>query len=284
MRRWARQYLGMTLGVLIAAVAMNLFYIPHKIAAGGVSGLATVLHYLLDLPVGALMLAFNVPIFLLGLRLLGARYGVNTLYCAAILSLFIDWTAPYLPVVTSDILLNSLYGGVMCGVGFGIVFRCGGNTAGTALLAAILNKLFKISIGQALLIFDVSVVAFAGIAFRSPELALYATISIFVTTQLIDLIQEGPATSKAFFVVAEAPEVLADKIFRSVDRGVTYLQCRGGYTGQGREMLLCVVDTTEVTVFKNLIYQHDPRAFVIVTDAHEVLGEGFKAPELEQKK
>lgn len=284
MRKWMRQYLGMTLGVLIAAVAMNLFYIPHKIAAGGVSGLSTVLHYLLGLPVGALMLGFNVPIFLFGLRVLGARYGVNTFYCATILSLFIDWTAPHLPVVTNDILLNSLYGGVMCGVGFGIVFRCGGNTAGTALLAAILNKLFKISIGQALLLFDVSVVAFAGIAFRSPELALYATISIFVTTQIIDLIQEGPATSKAFFVVADAPEVLADKIFRTVDRGVTYLQCRGGYTGQSREMLLCVVDTTEVTVFKNLIYQHDPRAFVIVTDAHEVLGEGFKAPELEAKK
>lgn len=265
----------MTLGVLIMAAALNLFFIPHKIAAGGISGLATVLHYLFDFPVGVIMLAFNVPIFILGLKLLGARYGINTLYCAMLLSFFIDWTAPYLPVVTDDILLNSLYGGVMTGVGMGLVFRFRGNTAGTALLAAILHKLTKISVGQALLIFDAAVVAFAGIAFKSPELALYATISIYVTARIIDLVQEGPATSKAFLIVAEHPGQLADKIFRAIDRGVTYVRGRGGYTGQDRELLLCVVDTSEVTELKELVYRHDPRAFMIVSNAHEVLGEGF---------
>lgn len=274
-RKKIRQYVGMTLGIFITAVAMNLFLIPHKIAAGGVSGLATVLHYLFDFPVGVLMLVFNIPIFLFGLKILGARYGINTLYGAIMLSVFIDLTERFTPVVTEDILLNCLYGGVMVGIGMGLVFRFKGNTAGTSLLAAILNKLFHFSVGQALMIADGCVVAFAGIVFNSPELALYATISIFVTSQIIDLVQEGPATSKSFLIMAENPEALADKIFQEIDRGVTYLQGRGGYTGQSREMLLCVVDTSEVTQLKELIVQHDSKAFIIVNDAHEVFGEGF---------
>lgn len=278
-RKKIRQYVGMTLGVFITAVAMNLFFIPHKIAAGGISGLATVLHYLFDFPVGVIMLAFNVPIFLAGLKILGARYGINTLYCAMMLSVFIDSTAPFIPAVTEDILLNSLYGGVLCGVGMGLVFRFQGNTAGTALLAAILNKLTKISVGQSLLIFDTAVVAFAGLAFRSSELALYAAISIFVTSQIIDLVQEGPMTSKAFLIAAQRPDDLAAKIFKEIDRGVTFLQGRGGYTGENREMLLCVVDTSEVTQLKDLVYAHDPHSFMIVSDAHEVVGEGFTVME-----
>lgn len=282
MQKKIRQYVGMTLGIFITAVAMNLFLIPHKIAAGGVSGLATVLHYLFDFPVGVLMLIFNIPIFLFGLKILGARYGINTLYGAIMLSVFIDLTEKFTPVVTEDILLNCLYGGVMVGVGMGLVFRFKGNTAGTSLLAAILNKLFHISVGQALMIADGCVVAFAGIVFKSPELALYATISIFVTSQIIDLVQEGPATSKSFLIMVENPEVLADKIFQEIDRGVTYLQGRGGYTGQSREMLLCVVDTSEVTQLKELIVQHDSKAFIIVNDAHEVFGEGFSRYEIKK--
>lgn len=283
MQKRIRQYAGMTLGVFITALAMNLFFIPHKIAAGGISGLATVLHYLFNFPVGVIMLAFNIPIFLFGVKLLGARYGVNTLYCAMLLSVFIDLTSGFTPAVTDDILLNSLYGGVMTGLGLGLVFRCKGNTAGTALLAAMLHKLFKIPVGQALLIFDAAVVAFAGIVFRSPELALYATISIFVTAQIIDLVQEGAMASKAFFIVSQDPEGLADKILTEIDRGVTYLSGRGAYTGKEREILLCVVDQAEVTSLKELIHTHDARAFLIVTDAHEVVGEGFDMPILKTK-
>lgn len=283
-RKMFRQYVGMTLGIFITALAMNLFFIPHKIASGGIGGLATVLHYLFGLPVGAIMFAFNVPIFILGVKLLGARYGMNTLYGATMLSVFIDLTGRFTPVVTEDIFLNALYGGIMSGVGLGLVFRFKGNTAGTAMLAAIFNKLFNISVGQALLLADTFVVAFAGIIFKSPELALYAAISIFVTSKIIDLVQEGPLTSRAFLIAVENPEGLADKIFNEIDRGVTYLQGRGGYTGQSREMLLCVVDTSEVTQLKELIYLHDSRAFIIVNDVHEVVGEGFSEYEVKRKK
>ncbi len=275
MPNWLRQYLGIALGSLVTAVGLNMFLIPNKVAAGGVSGLATVLHYVLGFPVGVTMLALNIPLFLLSVKVLGTRFGINTLYGAAILSVAIDGTAPFTPVLTQDLLLNSLYGGVLSGIGMGLVFRFRGTTAGTDLAAAIINKMTGISVGQALLMVDFFVILSAGIAFKSAELSLYALISLFVTTQLIDLIQEGPSSSKAFMIVTAVPDQVAQAILAELERGVTFLQGRGAYTGQMRETLLCVVSTSEVTMLKELIYNLDKRAFVIVADVHEVLGEGF---------
>lgn len=277
MQKKIRRYLGMTIGIAIVAIGINMFFVPNKIAAGGITGLATVLHYLSGLSVGSLMLIFNVPLFIIGIKILDAKYGLKTLYGAIALAVLVDVFAPYTPTLTHDILLNSIYGGLLVGVGMGLVFRFRGNTAGTALAAAILHKIFNITVGQALLILDFFVVAFAGIVFKSPELALYAIIAIFVTAKIIDLVQEGPNNSKAFFIMAAEPELLAEGILKEVDRGVTFLQGKGGYTGQDRELLLCVVETSEVTQLKELIYQHDPQAFIIVTDAQEVLGEGFSS-------
>ncbi|WP_346353443.1 YitT family protein [Azotosporobacter soli] len=271
-----KDYIGMTVGIFLLAVSLNMFLIPNKVAAGGISGLATVLYHLTGWPVGVVMLVFNIPLFLIGVKILGARYGMNTLYGAAMLSIIIDVTAPYTPVMTHDLLLASLYGGVVGGVGCGLIFRFKGNTAGTALMAAILNKVFGIRIGQALLMSDFGVIVFAGVVFQSPELALYALISIFVCAQIIDLVQEGPTTAKAFFVVSNKPQEVGDMIIEQMDRGVTYWQARGGYTGDQREMLLSVVGQGEISQLKEIVYQLDPKAFVIVADAHEVLGEGFK--------
>ncbi len=270
-----RDYLGITIGATITAVSLNMFLIPNKVAAGGVSGLATVLHHLLGWPVGLIMLAFNIPLFIAGIKIMGARYGINTLFGAGVLAIAVDVTAPFTPVLTSDLLLSSLYGGVVGGIGLGLVFRSKGNTAGTALAAVILNKLLGIRIGQAMMASDFFVIIFAGVAFKSPELALYALISMFVTGQIFDVVQEGPSSSKAFFVMSNQSAKVSDAILNELDRGVTLFQVKGCYTGESREMLLCVVSTSEVTQLKELIYAIDPKAFVIVTSAHEVLGEGF---------
>jgi uncharacterized membrane-anchored protein YitT (DUF2179 family) len=270
-----RNYLGITLGAVLTAVALNMFLIPNKVAAGGVSGFATVLHYLLGLPVGMTMLALNIPLFLASVKVLGAKFGINTLFGAAVLSLAIDLSAPYTPVLTQDLLLSSLYGGVLSGIGMGLVFRFRGTTAGTDLLAAILNKVFKISVGQALLGVDFFVIASAGIAFASAELSLYALICLFLTSKIIDLIQEGHSTSKAFFIFTSQPEAVAKRVLAEMERGVTFLQGRGGYTGQSRDILFCVVNTSEVIRLKEIINAIDDKAFVIVADVHDVLGEGF---------
>jgi len=273
--KWLRNYSGITLGAFLTAVALNMFLIPNKVAAGGVSGMATILHYLLGWPVGLTMLVLNVPLFLASVKFLGVRFGIKTLYGAAILSVVIDLTAPYTPVLTRDLLLSSLYGGALSGVGMGLVFRFGGTTAGTDLAAAIINKLTRISVGQSLLAVDFFVIASAGVAFASAELSLYALISLFLTTYIIDLIQEGPSTAKVFFVMSSRAETVAGNIMNELGRGVTFFQGRGGYTDQVREVLLCVVSIGEVTRLKELIHNVDPQAFVIVADAHEVLGEGF---------
>lgn len=275
MGNWVRNYIGITLGSTLTAVALNMFLIPNKVAAGGVSGMATVLHYLLGLPVGLTMLALNIPLFLASIKVLGAKFGLKTLYGAAILSVVIDLTAPFTPVLTHDLLLSSLYGGALSGIGMGLVFRFGGTTAGTDLAAAIINKLTRISVGQSLLMVDFFVIATAGIAFASAELSLYALLSLFLTSHIIDLVQEGPSTAKAFFIMSAKTEQVAQRIIEDMERGVTFFQGRGGYTGQQQEVLFCVVGTREVSRLKDLIYSVDPRAFVIVADTHEVLGEGF---------
>ncbi len=275
MKHWLRDYAGITLGAVVTATALNMFLIPNKVAAGGVSGLATVLHYVLGFPVGMTMLALNVPLFLISVKVLGARFGLNTLFGAGILSVAIDGLAPFTPVLTSDLLLSSLYGGVLSGVGLGLVFRFKGTTAGTDLAAALINKLLGVSVGQALLGVDFFVIAVAGVAFASAELSLYARISLFVTTQIVDLIQEGPSSARVFFIMTNENEAVANAIMRELDRGVTFFQGRGGYTGQAREVLFCVVAVSEVTRVKEIIRKADPKAFVIVSNAHEVLGEGF---------
>lgn len=275
--KWLRGYLGIVLGTVITALALNMFLIPNKVAAGGTSGLATVLHHTFGLPVGLTMLAMDIPMFLLSIKILGARFGVNTLLGAGVLAITIDLTAPHVPLLTQDLLLNSLYGGVLSGIGMGIVFKFKGTTAGTDLAAAIINKLTGISVGKALLAVDLFVIALAGVVFGSAELSLYGIISLFVTTQIIDLVQEGPSAAKAFFIMSQSSQAVADAIMHELGRGVTLLAGRGGYTQDDREIVFCVVSTREVSQVKELVYRIDRQAFVIVADAHEVLGEGFNA-------
>lgn len=274
-RATVRDYLGIAAGAIITALGLNMFLIPNKIAAGGVSGLATVLHHVLGFPVGMTMIAFDVPLLLVSLKILGPRFGINTLFGAAVLAVAVDVSAPYIPVLTHDLLLSSFYGGVISGIGLGLVFRSKGTTAGTDQVAAIINKLFGIRVGQALLMVDFFVIASAGIAFKSAELSLYALISLFVTSKIIDLVQEGPSSSKVFLIMTTIPEQVAEAIMRDLSRGVTLFSGRGGYTKQMGEMVMCVVSISEVTQLKELVSQLDAKAFVIVADAHEVLGEGF---------
>lgn len=273
MKRWARDAIGITLGALLSAVALNMFLIPNKIAAGGITGLAIVLHYLFNLPVGMTGLALNIPLFIVGMKVLGRRYGINTLYGAAVLSIAIDALAPFVPVLTHDTFLASLYGGVLDGIGIGLVFKFNGTTAGSDLGAAVINKLTGISVGQALMGIDFFVILLAGVAFGNIELALYALITLFIATQVLDLIQEGRSSARAFVIMTEFSNEVGAAVMDELGRGVTYLSGRGGFTGQQREIVFCVVSVNEVSRLIDLVRRFDEGAFVIVTDAHDVMGE-----------
>lgn len=270
------EFLGVNLGVLLTALGLDMFLIPNKIAAGGVSGIATILYYVINVPVGAAMLALNVPLFAMGIYRLGLRFGFRSLYGTVALSIAVDAMAPFLPVPTQDILLASLFGGVLVGLGLGLVFRHRGTTGGTDLAAAILRAYTGVNIGQLLFLVDATVVIAAGFTFDSAELAMYALITIFITSWLIDIVQEGFSYTKAFFIISERPSEVSAAIVKGLNRGATAWPARGVYTGAEKEVLLSVVNRSEVTRLKDIIYEVDPRAFVVLADVREVLGEGFK--------
>ncbi|SHE66028.1 YitT family protein [Desulforamulus putei] len=274
--RWLKDYLGVTIGVLLTAVGLDAFLVPAKIAAGGLSGVATIFYHIAHWPVGLSMLVMNVPLFIWSIVRLGWRFTVNSVYGTVALSVFVDLLEPYLPLLTKDLLLASLYGGVLTGIGLGLVFRFNGTTGGTELLAAILRSYMGINIGQLLFIIDGLVVLWAGIVFRSAELAMYALITIFLTAWIIDLVIEGFSSAKAFLIITKKADAIAQGIIKELDRGATAWKAKGMYTGKEREVLISVVGRSEVSRLKALVKKEDPAAFIILADVHEVLGEGFK--------
>ncbi|NTW04867.1 MAG: YitT family protein [Peptococcaceae bacterium] len=280
--RIAIDIVGITAGAFITALGLDLFLIPAKITAGGLSGLSTVLHYIVGVPVGLTMLALNIPLFLIAIYRLGARFGFRSLYGTLILSLFIDLMVPFLPVVTTDPLLSCLYGGVLVGLGLGLVFKSRGTTGGTDLAAAILRTYTGANVGQLLFLMDGAVVLLTGLAFRSWELALYSMITIFVSAWLIDLVQEGISYAKAFFIISNKSVEMTEALLYDLERGTTILRGKGGYSGEDKDVLLVVVNRAEVTKLKDLIHNIDKYAFVIQTKVHEVFGEGFKPLSLQE--
>lgn len=275
-RRDLLDYAGIFAGVAITALALDWFLIPNLIAAGGASGLATVIHHLTNLPVGLLMVLINIPLFLASVRAFGSHFGAKTIFGTAALSILIDMFAGVLPgPLTRDPLLASLYGGVLSGIGIGLTFRFNGTTGGTDIAARLLKKFFSLSIGRALLFIDMAVIILAGLVFRQPDLALYALITVFVSSKAIDLILEGEDYARAAFIITKEADDVVQNIFAVLGRGVTTIEGRGAYTGTDRQVLLCVVSRAEQSRLREIVESTDPKAFVIITSAREVLGEGF---------
>lgn len=274
-RRWtafAREYLGVVLGVTITAVGLDWFLIPNRIAAGGVSGLATILFHTAGVPVGLSMLLINVPLFLLALKVLGPHFGVKTLLGVFVLSGAVDALEGVLPPLTGDPLLAALYGGVVTGLGMGLAFRGGGSTAGTDMAAQILHRLVGVTVGEALLVMDLFVIALGGIFFNV-ELALYALLSLFITSKTIDVVQEGRDFAKAAYIISERTTEIGSAVLSRLERGATYWQGRGMFTGQERQVLFVIVNRTELSALKELVQSIDPRAFMVIADVREVLGD-----------
>jgi len=268
-------FTGILAGSVILAVGMNMFMIPNMLAPGGVSGLAVVLYHLFRLPVGATIILLNIPLFIAGYLVLGPRVVIQSLLGTFLFSIAIEATAPYLPAATDDLLLASVYGGLVMGVGVGLVFRYRGSTGGTGLLSLILAKAKGISPGQAMLWGDLVVLAAAVFVFGS-EAAMYAALALFVSVKVVDGILEGLGLAKSVIIITKNGEAINEKLLYELGRGVTWLEGHGGYTGQSREVLLCVVTRQQTANLKAIIHKIDPDAFVIIGNATEVHGEGFQ--------
>jgi uncharacterized membrane-anchored protein YitT (DUF2179 family) len=264
-------------GCLLMALGMVVFTIPNRLAPGGVSGLATAIGFVANLPVGVLSFALNVPILVIAWRMFGFKNLIKTIAASVVFSLLIDLLRPYLPVYTNNILLASVLGGALIGAGVGVAFSRGITTGGTDMVSMILRKPFpQIPAGTLLMIIDAIVILIAVIIFKDIEIALYSGVAIFVQGKVIDAIMQGIDFAKVIMVITEMPKEIIAALAEATGRGVTEFEVRGGYTGEKKAMIMTVVRRSEVSEAIRIVKQTDPTAFTILHNATEVRGEGFK--------
>jgi len=264
------------IGSALVALSLNLFFVKLKIAPGGVSGLATVIYYLTNVPVGTVIFALNIPLFLMGILDFGKGFLLKTFFATALMSVVVDYTT-FLPQLTDDMLLASIFGGIMMGVGLALVFKGEATTGGTDILAKVVNKHFKaFNISEQLFVIDAFVVVTAMITFRDFDIGFYSIIAILLSAKSIDIVLEGVGFSKAIFIISDNGEEIGQDIMNEVGRGVTGLNGEGMYTKVNKKVLLTVADRRQIPKIKEISKKHDKRSFIIVTDVREVLGEGFK--------
>ena len=238
--------------------------------------MATVIYHWTGWPVGITAIVLNIPLFLVGFRVIGSVFGIRTIVATLLLSFFIDLFAGMTPI-TDDLLLAVIAGGTMVGLGYGLVLRRNATTGGTDLMARIIHNRFRwLSVAQVLMVIDVLVVLTAAVAFRSYELALYAAVTVLINTKVIDTVSVGINFSKAAHIICTRPDTVAARLLAELNRGVTGLTARGLYTGNSREVLVCVLTARQVPALRRIVKETDPAAFVYISETREVFGEGFQ--------
>jgi len=271
---------GVLAGSVVFALGLQLFLVPNEIVPGGITGIAMVINYLTGLPVGTLIMLINVPIFLAAWKALGRLFALKSLLGTAVSSAAVDLIAMTDIIATHDHLLAAVYGGVLMGAGLGVIFACGASTGGSDILAKLLEKKYAhVNLGQLMLVVDVFVVLLGVVVFRSYDIAMYALITIFISSKVIDLILYGFDYAKVVYIVSDFPDALRESLLRQLDTGLTILHGRGGYSGQDREILMCVLRRQQFVALKKTVRETDPEAFVVISEAREVLGFGFKLNE-----
>ncbi|PTX59927.1 uncharacterized membrane-anchored protein YitT (DUF2179 family) [Melghirimyces profundicolus] len=273
MEKHVKPVLLIILGSFIFALGVNYFAIPNKLSEGGFTGISLILYYLFGFSPGAVILVLNIPLFVVGYKVFGKRTLIYTIFGTVAVSLTLWLTeGNYKPV--NDPLLAALYTGVLVGSGLGLIFRTGGTTGGVDIIARLGNKYLDWSIGRTMFLFDLVVISVSAF-FIGREKAMYTVVAVFVGARVIDFVVEGLDTAKAATIISNSAVSISDKITREMDRGVTLLKGRGGYTGSDKEVLYVVVGRNELTRMKQLVHSVDPYAFVVVHDVRDVLGEGF---------
>lgn len=264
-------------GCAIYAVAVAMFITPNRISPGGVTGVATTMQFLWGAPVGLVVFLLNVPILILGFVKFGGRFIAKTAVATIILSISLDIAEWLVPPYETDGILAALFGGLLMGTGMSMVLLRGATTGGVDILAKYLNSKFRhLSVGRFILMMDGAVIAFAVLAYRNLESALYSVVTIYVSSMVIDQLLYGSDSGKLIFVITKEADTLSDAIFSQLGRGVTRMQVVGGYTRTERTMLLCAVRRHEAAKIHAIVRKLDPQAFLIVSDVGEIIGEGFK--------
>uniref|UniRef100_A0A7C4YH40 YitT family protein n=1 Tax=candidate division WOR-3 bacterium TaxID=2052148 RepID=A0A7C4YH40_UNCW3 len=274
-----RNYFFIIFGSLLSALGFELFLVPLKITPGGVGSIAIVIYNLFHFPFGITYAILNIPIFLMGIKNLGFRFGFLTILSIILISVF-SLAIKYIfkpKLLTSDLLLASLYGAVLLGAGIGFVFKGGGSTGGTDILGRLMNKYTGITTGLSIFIIDSFIICLSGFTFQSFDLILFSFIALFVSSKIIDTILEGSDYARSVMITTKDGEKISNIIMEKLNRGATLIKGIGMYTGEARDIVITVISIREVEILRYLVKQIDPDAFVVIYNVHEVLGKGFKS-------
>ncbi|HSL27660.1 MAG TPA: YitT family protein [Anaerolineales bacterium] len=289
-----RDYILIILAALIQALSLRLFFVPANLASGGVSGMAQLINHFTGWPIGLMVLLGNLPLFFLGWRFLGGyRFAARTALAIFMYSAFTDLlvqTSLFAPNgpgtrlvndLQGDIFLSALYGAVVSGIGYGLVYRARGTSGGSDILARILSHYRGVPVTQSYLMVDTIVILGAGFVFGW-KAALYAMVALYISGLVAEATLEGGGTVRTALIVTSEPEAVSQRVIEEMERGITVLEGRGAYTGAERQVLYCVITRAEVAALKAIVNEVDPRAFMVIGVAHEALGEGFRPLKTDQ--
>lgn len=281
--RLLADYAIYTVGCAMYAVAATVLLAANKISPGGVTGIGTLLQFLTDIPSGITLLVLNLPILIIGLWKFGGRLIIRTAAVTVMLSVFMTAAERWISPVSIDPMLAAIFGGIVGGAGLGLVMLRGATTGGFDIIAKLLHRRFQhLSVGRFILAMDASVILLAAIAYNNFESVLYSVVSMYVCSHIMDVIIYGVDKGRMIWIVTSSPELLCAEIGKLINRGVTVLPATGGYTGEARSMLLCTVRPHEAAAVCKIVKEQDPSAFLIVSDAGDVRGEGFRAIDSEK--
>ncbi|CAM3162249.1 YitT family protein [Filibacter tadaridae] len=267
------EYIQVLVGAAIVGLAFNIFLLPARLAAGGISGISTILYELFQFNPAYVQWIINIPLLILGVLIAGKEFSYKTFVGTAFLP-FVIWLTADMGISIDNPLLSAIYGGIVLGIGLGIVYRGNGSTGGTALIAQLVKKFTGLSSGFSQLLVDGLVVVTSAFVFNF-ELALYALMSIYVTSKVIDFVQLQTSPTKLVLIITEKEEAIQAIIQNEINRGLTKIKTMGGYSNQEKMMILCVVEQSEAIYFKKLLQAEEPSSFVIFINASEILGRGF---------
>lgn len=273
--RELQNWIGIILGAAILSFGINNFIIANELAEGGFFGISLLLYYMFNLKFGYTFLILNIPLFYIGYRKFGRDFLVKTFAGVFLVSFFTLIIPGHIaPPVPEDKLLAALYGGVVNGIGLGLIFRFGATTGGSDIIARIINYNWGYSIGRTLFAIDIIVISIVAII-AGTKIAMYSLVALFISAKVIDVVIEGVSTSRSAMIISDHTFQIASVIQAKLGRGTTLLRGRGGYTGQEKDVLYCVVSREEILRIQQIVHDMDPNAFVIVSDVNDVLGEGF---------
>jgi len=288
-KKWFISYSLIIIGSIILAAGFVFFISPYKIVPGGVYGIAIVIHYLTEglfswapsgLPIGLMGLIMNIPLTIIGIKILGPRFGVKTVVGFVLTSVFMDAITYFFgeaPLVEGDALLSSIFGGVLIGLGLGLIFKSKATSGGSDIVAMILAKYTIMPLGQLMIYVDSAIVLIGLLVFADWKIPLYSWIVIYVTGKTIDIVLQGISVDKTLFIISDKFEEIRNRIINDLNRGGTYIPGKGMYNGSDKTIIFTVVNRREMALLEEYIHEIDPSAFLTVLEANEILGEGFKS-------